>query len=442
MEQQDQIEKLQEQILKLASKMDTILEDSKSSVKAVLDKASKITPNPVYEAQDSTEDDYRKALSLMQAALKVIEKSYDFSKVPFNFLFEICSRSNSIASNCKLSRQQQITLILSFIPATSIVYKDLTLLDSLEAIFHYANTTTSTTFTRAELLIKIDSWHLDYSSFAALNESLATLRTYFADLSGQGYQKVNKTALYMKIIERIKKERYIPNFIQRMLDESALKIERESDAGVMLELLLAPLKYMLNQKPRHSTPLTHSIEAGGDNKGEQKSDTFKNTDNERGRKEKNKGKSERKSRDKSRADRFDNNNNRQRYENGRSKSRSRIKHVEPWPAGKKYLGPTGRLSTEIEKWFSNYCYKCGLGNHRSFECLIYPSKTVVMTLCNVCRSGFHTHCKNWSYVDPDKDQDNKGKARYTVQTPDSLQLAHDNTPALQHTGMLETEDEE
>jgi hypothetical protein len=103
-------------------------------------------------------------------------------------------------------------------------------LDSLEAIFHYANTTTSTTFTRAELLIKIDSWHLDYSSFAALNESLATLRTYFADLSGQGYQKVNKTALYMKIIERIKKERYILNFIQRMLDESALKIERESYA--------------------------------------------------------------------------------------------------------------------------------------------------------------------------------------------------------------------
>jgi hypothetical protein len=67
----------------------------------------------------------------------------------------------------------------------------------------------------------------------------------------------------MKIIERIKKERYILNFIQRMLDESALKIERESDAGVMLELLLAPLKYMLNQKPRYSTPLTHSIEAGG-----------------------------------------------------------------------------------------------------------------------------------------------------------------------------------
>jgi hypothetical protein len=35
----------------------------------------------------------------------------------------------------------------------------------------------------------------------------------------------------------------------------------------MLELLLAPLKYMLNQKPRHSTPLTHSIEAGGITRG-------------------------------------------------------------------------------------------------------------------------------------------------------------------------------
>jgi hypothetical protein len=65
-----------------------------------------------------------------------------------------------------------------------------------------------------------------------------------------------------------------------------------------------------------------------------------------------------------------------------------------------------------------------------------------MTLCNICRSGFHTHCKNWSYVDLDKDQDNKGKPRYTVQTPDNLQLAHNTTPALQHTGILETEDEE
>jgi hypothetical protein len=228
----------------------------------VLEKATQLSPNPKYPEIDADDDFYRKGVTLMAASVRVIERSYKFAQRPFNYLLELCTRSNAIASNCKLSRNQQIALILSFIPQTSSVYKDLLLAKGLDEIFHYANLCADSTYTRTELLNKIDAWRLEYSSYSALNESLAQLRTFYADLSGQGYENVDKSSLYLKVIRRVKKEKSIPNFIHRMLDESALKVERESDAGVMLELLLAPLKYMLNQKPK-SVPLTHAVSAGG-----------------------------------------------------------------------------------------------------------------------------------------------------------------------------------
>jgi DNA-binding protein Fis len=153
---------------------------------------------------------------------------------------------------------QQAALIMSFIPATSPIYRDLAMLDTLEELFHYANLCSTTTMTRTEILAKIDAWTLDTKNYATLNESLAALRTYYADLSGKG-NKVNKVELYKKVLQRVKKERGIPSFVHRMLDESNLKIERETNSGEMLELVLAPLKYLLNQK-KPTLPVTHQVE--------------------------------------------------------------------------------------------------------------------------------------------------------------------------------------
>jgi hypothetical protein len=45
-----------------------------------------------------------------------------------------------------------------------------------------------------------------------------------------------------------------------MLDESNLKIERETNSGEMLELVLASLKYLLNQK-KLTFPVTHQVKS-------------------------------------------------------------------------------------------------------------------------------------------------------------------------------------
>jgi hypothetical protein len=195
---------------------------------------------------EASNDDYRRAVTLMQASVRTIEKSFDFLENPFNYLLEVATRSNSVASNCGLSKMQQAALIMSFIPATSPIYRDLAMLDTLEELFHYANLCSTTTMTRTKILAKIDAWTLDTKNYATLNESLAALRTYYADLSGKG-NKVNKVELYQKVLQIVKKERGIPSFVHRMLDESNLKIERETNSGEMLELVLAPLKYLLNQ---------------------------------------------------------------------------------------------------------------------------------------------------------------------------------------------------
>jgi hypothetical protein len=253
LEQKRVIEELAQQLQKLSGRVDSIIDDKKSSTKAILEKATILVPNPEYpkdmfgQPLEASNDDYRRAVTLMQASVRTIEKSFDFLENPFNYLLEVATRSNSVASNCGLSKMQQAALIMSFIPATSPIYRDLAMLDTLEELFHYSNLCSTTTMTRTKILAKIDAWTLDTKNYATLNESLAALRTYYADLSGKG-NKVNKVELYQKVLQRVKKGRGIPSFVHRMLDESNLKIERETNTGEMLELVLAPLKYLLNQK--------------------------------------------------------------------------------------------------------------------------------------------------------------------------------------------------
>jgi DNA-binding protein Fis len=264
LEQKKIIEELAQQLQKLSGRVDSIIDDNKLSTKAILEKATILVHNPEYpkdmfgQPLEASNDDYRRAVTLMQASVRTIEKLFDFLENPFNYLLEVATRPNSVASNCGLSKMQQAALIMSFIPATSPIYRDLAMLDTLEELFHYSNLCSTTTMTRTEILAKIDAWTLDTKNYATLNESLAALRTYYADLSGKG-NKVNKVELYQKVLQRVKKERGIPSFVHRMLDESNLKIERETNTGEMLELVLAPLKYLLNQK-KPTLPVTHQVE--------------------------------------------------------------------------------------------------------------------------------------------------------------------------------------
>ena len=77
----------------------------------------------------------------------------------------------------------------------------------------------------------------------------------------------------------------------------------------------------------------------------------------------------------------------------RSRSRPRYRTVRWWPEGVSYHSKNGnKLSKECEKHFSGHCFKCGHSSHTSEVCQIYPEKTTILTLCSVCRSGFHDVC--------------------------------------------------
>ena len=38
------------------------------------------------------------------------------------------------------------------------------------------------------------------------------------------------------------------------------------------------------------------------------------------------------------------------------------------------------------------------------NCRIYKDKTTILTLCSVCRSGFHLQCKNFRFINKDENQ--------------------------------------
>jgi hypothetical protein len=77
-EQKEQMEKMMSYIVKLGDRIDTLVDDGRSSTKAVLDKAVKVVPNSKYTDKPADEDSYKKALTLMQSSVRVIEKSFDF----------------------------------------------------------------------------------------------------------------------------------------------------------------------------------------------------------------------------------------------------------------------------------------------------------------------------------------------------------------------------
>jgi hypothetical protein len=69
--------------------------------------------------------------------------------------------------------------------------------------------------------------------------------------------------------------------------------------------------------------------------------------------------------------------------------------VRPWPRDKPTTSKNGnKISPELEEHFKDHCYKCGIKGHGAKNCRRYPSKTVILTLCDKCRSGFHDKCEH------------------------------------------------
>jgi hypothetical protein len=92
------------------------------------------------------------------------------------------------------------------------------------------------------------------------------------------------------------------------------------------------------------------------------------------------------------------NGNQNQNQNGNGNKKKEVGWVAQWPKDKAYITNMGRLTPECNSHFQGFCYKCGLNNHNAAKCRIYPGKGTVLTLCTTCRSGFHTLCKNFRYL--------------------------------------------
>ena len=112
----------------------------------------------------------------MANMVKTTERSMSFKESPYNYVLELCGNSNAVASNYGLSKNQQRLLILSHVPATSDVYKELKDLQTLDSLFHFTNISASATLTRGEAETQLESWHLDVSTSETMTASISRLK--------------------------------------------------------------------------------------------------------------------------------------------------------------------------------------------------------------------------------------------------------------------------
>jgi hypothetical protein len=369
----------------------------RTAARAAVEKVNMITPNPfsTYPKRDAPDETFVKAITTMQGHVKVIERTYTFLDKPFDFLVELCGSSNTVATTHKLSRDQQRLLLLHFLPSTSPLNKMVKSFSTLEEIFRYASTSSSVIMTRAELEKTLDNWKINVSSFTELNVSIAVLKSILMELNPHKFEGKDKNKLYILMARQINRQK-LNAWVNRSLEEIMLKLENEHDEGEMYAMILSVLKGLVKH---HNTQITHAIDnispvqaqtvsgsAGNNNGAKPKVQAQNQNANNQQKQKQNTGNTGGK------RGRNQNQGRRSRSQS-RSKSRQRFTTVPPWPKDKKYLNHSSNaLTAECNNWFKNFCFKCGISNHKAEDCKIYDSK-LVLTLCSKCFKGFHEHCK-------------------------------------------------
>jgi hypothetical protein len=372
-----------------------------SQARVLSEKAGRIRPNELYPAPEmlASAAQWTRAVQGMGEKVKIIERVVRLDMNPYEFLVELLSMSNTIAASYGLTMDQQRLLVLSFIPSTHDLYKELSLHSSLTGFFAVATMNSTSILSKTELDQKFEGWKLNLTNMTTLNNSILTLKSILIDLENKDPAKIEQTGLYRNMIKRIKREN-LTIYTLRALDDAMYRIELENNEVELHQLLLAPLRDIIIYRERKQMTGNRSrqelavrvIETGqpypppltdGDantgakpKKKPQKQKQKNETANQRGRDQK---RDPQKNRD-------------------RSQSRPKYTSVDPWPRNKNYLSKDGKnLTPECEAHFKNFCYKCGHSSHGSRTCRIYTNKTPILTLCDMCMSGFHNQCKSYKF---------------------------------------------
>ena len=107
---QSQMNKVEQILLNLVSDMEKIKSEGSTAIRSKIEKKAAIYPNrdDTYppDNQPVDENTMSRAYAAFGLQVKVVERSYTFKDSAYNFLLEICSASNIIASQYGLTKMQ------------------------------------------------------------------------------------------------------------------------------------------------------------------------------------------------------------------------------------------------------------------------------------------------------------------------------------------------
>jgi hypothetical protein len=393
----------------VVDKLEKLSFEAKVGRKASTDKINQLRPNPAHtypsEAHRCTDEQWIKAVKSMESNHKQIEKSLSYKDNVYNFALELGSSSNIVASNYGLSKAQQKSLIMSFIPTMSPLYNDLIMTPSLDKMFEQITINCDLLCTKPELEDKINRWSLDYSSNKGITHSVLSLKDLFIMYEDKPVGQIDVRDLYEKIFTRIRKEK-LSLAVTRKVDEARLLMPM---AGGMVEyhnLILTSLKDMIYYKPRpfdqkaksYVVQEDHQLALMYDGDGTAVEYIPPSPQSEKKKKKKKDKKPTVSAADTAPV---------KKQVEQQGEQRKKTSFAQQWPQGKIYLNKSGNnLTKECNEWFRGFCFKCGHSSHEGSTCRIYPEKDAVLTLCSTCCLGFHTVCKNWKFVGkPDRQRD-------------------------------------
>jgi len=114
--------------------------------------------------------------------------------------------------------------------------------------------------TRTEIEDRINHWTLNLSDFAGMSDSLSNLKHLFVLLSDEDPGRIDQRALYLDILQRIRREK-LPIFLNSYMDEARSLILRVTDPLELHNILVSVIKRAIKYK---STPAltVHALECG------------------------------------------------------------------------------------------------------------------------------------------------------------------------------------
>jgi len=375
------------------------------ATRAAVEKKDDIRANLIYSAADADSETFRRAINQMQMRLKVIEKATSANQDAFFYAHAIALESNIIAMSHNLSKNQQRDLIFNFLPNTLPVYNILKLNNTLEALLATISTLSTSILTRTALESKLKDWKLVLTNEKDMQDSICNLFDML-NKNRDDFQSVEPQIadLYRMAITKIIHMDGIPASISEQLYQARLKIRDEDSFNECLQIVKAVLMKWLHMRAANKAKFPKvKLLTMSDTKL-----SFPKAQVDGFPKQKGKAKAPKVV--------FPPRGSQStqvatstfppppRYQNtGPKKGKPQMqtdgfkvrRFVNPWPKDKVYLNQSGnKLTKEFEAYFSGHCHKCGHSSHNADQCLTYPNKTTVLTLCELCRQGMHDICKS------------------------------------------------